>query len=396
MLLLAQALLLTLAVPTVAACGYLGLLTLLSAQLPTPARSSRRLRFELILPAHNEAAVIGRCLASLQRLDWPKAQLRLTVVADNCEDATADIARAAGAQVLERRDPLLRSKGYALGFGFAQAQRSGWADALVVIDADSAVSPNLLEAYAARLEAGAEVVQAHFGVLNAEESWRTGLIAIAHGAFHGLRSRGRERLGLSCGLRGNGWCLSRRALREVPYHAFSLTEDIEYGISLGLAGHRVHYADEARVQAVMESHEAVARSQRQRWEDGRFALIRSQSLPLLRAALRRPSRVCLDLALDLLVLPLSYLVLQVLALLAVAALLSVWQAALLPWLWPGAFCLLALVAYVLRGWQLSGRGAAGLTDLLYAPFFVLWKLGSRFRRRAGAGLLWIPTLRRRP
>lgn len=393
---LTQALLTALALPALAACGYLGLLTLLSARLAIPQASSRRLRFEVIVPAHNEAAVIWRCLASLRQLDWPPDCLRLTVVADNCDDATAAIARAAGAQVLERHDPLRRSKGYALAFGFAAARRSGWAEALVVIDADSEVSPNLLEAFAARLEAGASAVQAQFGVLNAEESWRTGLIAIAHGAFHGVRSRGRERLGLSCGLRGNGWCLSQQALLEVPYQAYSLTEDIEYGISLGLAGHRVHYADEAWVRAVMESRESVARTQRQRWEDGRFALIRSRALPLLKAALLRRSRVCLDLALDLLVLPLSYLAVQVLTLLAASALLSLWQTALLPWLWSAAFCALALVAYVLRGWQLSGRGAAGLLDLLRAPFFVLWKLGTRLGQRRERGRIWVPTLRRRP
>lgn len=393
-LLLAQALLALLSLPVLAACGYLGLLTLLSAKLPVPPASSRRLRFEIIVPAHNEAALIGRCLASLNALDWPAAQRRLTVVADNCDDATAALALAAGAQVLARHEPGLRGKGYALRHGFEQAGQTGWADALVVIDADSLVSPGLLEAFAARLEQGAEAVQAHFGVLDAGESWRTGLLAIAHGAFHGVRSRGRERLGLSCGLRGNGWCLRRSRLQAVPYGAFSVAEDIEYGISLGLAGTRVHYTDEGWVATTAESREPVARIQRQRWEGGRADLIRSQTLPLLRAAMVRRSRVCLDLALDLLVLPLSSLALQVLGLLAVTTLLSLWQPALWIWLWPGLFCALSLVAYVLRGWQLSGRGAAGLLDLLRAPFFILWKLGAGLGRRRGARI-WIPTLRRR-
>ncbi len=232
-LLPANILLLIAALPALAACGYLLLLTLLSARLPAPVGSQRRLRFEVIVPAHNEALVIERCIASLQQLDWPRDQFRLIVVADNCDDATAAIARSAGAAVLVRHDPLLRAKGYALKFAFEQAQHAGWADALVVIDADSEVSPNLLEAFAGRLETGASVVQAQYGVLNAEESWRTGLMAIAHGAFHNVRSRGRERLGVSCGLRGNGWCLSLATLARVPYQAFSVAEDLEYGITLG-------------------------------------------------------------------------------------------------------------------------------------------------------------------
>lgn len=391
MLALAQVLLAALAVPALASCAYLFALTLLSARAPAPPRSSRRLRFDVIVPAHDEAARIGRCLASLHRLDWPPERLGLVVVADNCGDATADVARAAGARVLERRDAARRGKGYALKLAFDDSADSRWADAVVVVDADAEVSANLLEAFAARIEAGAGAVQAHYGVLNPDESWRTRLIALAHGAFHGVRSRARERLGLSCGLRGNGWCVSHRALRAVPYRAFSLTEDLEYGIALGLAGERVHYADEAHADAEMASGEKIAQRQRQRWEDGRFDLIRAQALPLLRTALRTRSALCLDLAVDLLVLPLSYVALNVAALAAAAALASWWDASLRAWLWPAAVSGLFLAAYVLRGWQLSGRGAAGLLDLLRAPAFILWKM-LRVLRRHDRGE-WAPTRR---
>ena len=94
---------------------------------------------------------------------------------------------------------------------------------------------------AARIAGGAVAVQAHYGVLNPQASWRTQLITIAKGAFHIVRSRARERLGLSCGIRGNGWCVTHELLQRVPYRCFSLTEDLEYGIQLGLAGLRVGY-----------------------------------------------------------------------------------------------------------------------------------------------------------
>ena len=394
MVTLAHVLLAALAVPAAAACAYLGVLTLLSGGLPLPPRSSRRLRFDVIVPAHNEAAMIGRSLASLRRLDWPADRFRIVVVADNCTDTTAVLARGAGARVLERNDATLRGKGYALRFAFDDSRDRRWADAVVVVDADAEVSPNLLEAFAARLERGADAVQAHYGVLNPAESWRTRLIAIAHGTFHTVRSRARERLRLSCGLRGNGWCVTHRVLARAPYRAFSLTEDLEYGIALGLAGHRVEYAGEAHADAEMASGEMIAQRQRQRWEYGRFDLVRAQTWPLLRAALRQRSPVCLDLALDLLVLPLSYVALNVAALLALAALAGLWQPSLRVWLWPGALCAAALCVHVLRGWQLSGRGAAGLVDLLGAPFYILWKmlrvLRSHDRRE------WAPTRRQGP
>lgn len=389
MLALAHLLLAALAIPALATCAYLFGLTLLSARLPLPPRSSRQLRFDVVVPAHNEASRIARSLASLRRLDWPPQQVRLLVVADNCDDATAALARAAGAQVIERSDAVRRGKGYALRFAFDHSRDSHWADAAVVVDADAEVSPNLLEAFAARIEAGAGAVQAHYGVLNPDESWRTRLIAIAHGAFHGVRSRARERLRLSCGLRGNGWCVTHRVLRAVPYRAFTLTEDLEYGIALGQAGWRVHYAHEADADAEMAGGEKIAQRQRQRWEDGRFDLIRSQVVPLLRTALRTRSALCLDLALDLLALPLSYVALNVAALVAAAAAASLWHAELRAWLWPAALSAAFLVAYVLRGWQLSGRGVAGLLDLLRAPGFILWKM-LRVLRRHDRGE-WAPT-----
>jgi len=314
MIFLGHLVLLCLALPAGLACLYLFISTLLSAALRVPARSSQRLQFDVIVPAHNEAAVIERTVASLKKIEWPADRFRVWVVADNCTDSTASQARSAGAQVWERHDADLRGKGYALQYAFGASLREGWANAVVVVDADAEVSANLLEAFAARIETGAHAVQAHYGVLNPMASWRTRLITIAKASFHIVRSRARERVRVSCGIRGNGWCVTRELLEKVPYAAFSLTEDLEYGIDIGMAGYRVAYADEAHSDADMASGEQVARKQRQRWEGGRFQLIRQKTLPLLGAALRQRSALCFDLALDLLVLPLSYVALNVVAL----------------------------------------------------------------------------------
>lgn len=382
---------LALALPAVAASLYLLLLTLLSRAPPAALRSSRRLRFDIIVPAHNEAGVIEAVIVNLRKLDWPADGFRVLVVADNCTDSTAALARAAGVEVLERHDTRHRGKGYALDFAIQASQSRGWAYAVVVVDADTEVSTNLLEAFAARIETGAKVVQAYYGVLNPQASWRTRLMAIALASFHRVRSRAREHLRVSCGLRGNGWCITHRVLSQVPYRAFSLTEDIEYGIELGLAGHRVHYADEAQVAAMMVSGEPAARTQRQRWESGRMQLIRSRALPLLRAATGTNARVCLDLAIDLFVLPLSYVAMNVAALILLAGIALIWDPSMDMWLWLGLGSGLGLLAYVLRGWQLSGVGVRGLLDLLRAPLFVLWKLLVMIRAHGPAE--WIRTKR---
>ncbi|MEY2654827.1 MAG: hypothetical protein RLZZ524_1855, partial [Pseudomonadota bacterium] len=198
------AVLFRLLLPVLASCLYLLGLTLLSGRPRRPPAAPPRLRLDIIVPAHDEAALIGRTVASLLAVDWPADLRRVCVVADNCTDDTAERARAAGAVVWARDDPSLRGKGHALAHGFEASRREAWADAVLVVDADSTVSANLLRACADRLERGAQVVQVHHGVLNAQDSWRTRLMAIALEAFHRVRSRGRERLGLSCGLRGNG------------------------------------------------------------------------------------------------------------------------------------------------------------------------------------------------
>jgi cellulose synthase/poly-beta-1,6-N-acetylglucosamine synthase-like glycosyltransferase len=316
------------------------------------------------------------------------------VVADNCTDRTADLARSYGVLVMERRDPEQRGKGYALNFAFQASRARGFANAVVVVDADAEVSANLLQAIAARMERGAHAVQVHYGVSNPLASWRTRLLSIAKASFHLVRSRARERLALSCGIRGNGWAVTHALLEAVPYRAFSLTEDLEYGIELGLAGHRVHYADEASSNAEMVSGERAARKQRQRWERGRFELIRTRTGPLLLAAVRRGSRVSLDLALDLLVLPLSYVILNVVLLTGIALGLSLAHPAYRPWLWASAACWASLVFYILRGWQLSGVGARGLLDLARAPLYLVWKVLIMLKR--GERTEWTRTRREGP
>ena len=393
MLLALQIILGLLAIPAVFCAAYLLLLTLLSAALPVPAASSRRLKFAVVVPAHNEEKNIAETVGSLRQLVWPAEGLRLYVVADNSTDKTAERATNAGAQVMVRNDPALRGKGYALAHAFDRILADGWADAVVVVDADTVVSSNLIEAYASRLEQGEQAVQAHYGVRNPFASWRTRLVTVAKGAFHIVRSRARERLGVSSGIRGNGWCVTTGLLRRTPFQSFSLTEDIEYGIVLGRNGIRVAYADEAHADADMESSAAVAGKQRQRWEAGRFGLIRQFALTTLAQAIRERRAVLLDLSLDLLVLPLSYVLINILLLLAGGVALMMLEPHMTGYFWIATTCLLALLLHVLRGWQVSGTGWRGLTALLHVPGYLVWKVIVMTGRKSAA---WVRTERESP
>ena len=388
------ALLLAASVPVVLAALYLGALALLARRAPPPRPLTRPVtRFDVIVPAHNEELSIERTLRSLLAVDYPRDRFRVLVVADNCTDRTAELAAAEGAVVLERQDAVRRGKGYALEHAFTASRDAHFADAVVVIDADTVVSPNLLHAFDGHLADGREVLQADYGVRNPDASWRTRLMTIAFALFHGVRSEARERLRLSCGLRGNGMCFTHEVLERVPHRAFSIVEDVEHGIALGLAGVRVGYVAEAQVLGDMPETAAASRSQRDRWEGGRGALVRTYAAPLFRAAAARRDLVLADLALDLVVPPLSTLVAAAAGGLAIAA-AAAWYglaapAAVAPW----ALAVLCLAGYIARGCALSGFGVRALAALAWAPLYILWKLALRLPRPGRRLDEWVRTAR---
>lgn len=382
-----------LAVPVFLASAYLALLAVLARRTAAVASTAPSLRFDVVVPAHDEEATIVETVQSLSVLAYPRSLYRVLVVADNCEDGTADAAARAGAQVLVRHEPARRGKGYALACAFDHVLADGFAEAVVVVDADTVVDPDLLSAFAARFAAGASAVQARYGVRNPSASWRSGLMALALGLFHVERSMARERLRLSCGLRGNGMGFTCELLRQVPHRACSIVEDVEYGMALGRAGHRVHYVSEVRVLGEMPTSEAAARSQRRRWEGGRFALARAHVPALLKEAVRRRDPVLLDLAMELMVPPLAYL-----ASACVAG--TLWSALALRYGVGGWLALLlwtasaaGLLVYAARGWALSGVGVRGLRYLAWAPLYVLWKASMLFERSRPAEKEWVRTAR---
>lgn len=379
------------AVAFVPLIGYLGFLALLARKPKVPIYGGATTRFVVVVPAHDEEAGIAATVKSALAVDYPTELRHVLVVADNCSDATAERAGAAGAMVLVRTDTDKRGKGYALELAFAHIAQHRLGDAVVVIDADSLASPVLLRSFDRLLTTGEQAAQAEYGVRNPDASWRTRLMTVALAMFHRTRSLARERLGLSCGLRGNGMCFTTKLLERIPHEAYGLVEDVEYGILLGMNGVRVAYATDAWVLGEMVSGGKAAVSQRKRWEGGRAQLVREQLRPLLRAGIAKRSAMLLDLAMDIIVPPLATLgvVLFTFSLLEAAF----WALGGSPA--PGAYLWLvgwlALAVYLLRGIQHSGLGWKAITALAYAPVYVLWKLTlARFSNRPKQ---WVRTAR---
>jgi len=356
---------------------YLALLSFLALN-PKQRRNSgnsRLRRFAIVVPAHDEERTIDATLRSLLAIDYPRQMYDLVVIADNCDDGTAQVANRPGVQVLERNDPHLRGKGYALRWGFDALLSLSRYDAVVVVDADSTASRNFLSVMNDYLETGAEAVQSSDLVRPLPGSWSSEIVRIGFLLYNYVRPLGRMALGCSAGLRGNGMCFAVDTLRRVPWVAFSVAEDLEYGLELLLRGVGVVFAPEAVVIAAMPQHAANARSQRARWEMGRFPLVKKYAGRLLRTAAYARSYRCFDAFIDLVTPPLVNLLMAVSAMFMISVILlglGYWELGPVIWLWAG---LMGLgMVHLLVGIQAARGSVEDLKVLLHLPRYALWKL----------------------
>ena len=200
-------------------------------------------------------------------------------------------------------DPSLAGKGHALKHGFDYAFNHCGADAVMIVDADSTVSANITTEVAKRL-ATYPVVQCRYQVRNHAASWRAGLTALAFLGMNVVRPRGRDRLGLSCGIFGNGFAMRKDVLENVAYDAHSIVEDMEFHLALVRHGYKVRFIQDALVLGDMPLSSATSASQHNRWEGGRLRLLSDWGLPLFRRILQGKLSLTEPL-IDLLGLPLA-------------------------------------------------------------------------------------------
>jgi cellulose synthase/poly-beta-1,6-N-acetylglucosamine synthase-like glycosyltransferase len=354
-------------------------------------------RFVILVPAHNEELLIGEVVRGIFDQDYPRDLYTLYVIADNCSDTTAQRAEEAGATVLVRTSETHRGKGWALEWALDRIREAETPfDAVIIMDADSRLSSNFLASMNSALVRGWHAVQGFYGVMNVEESWRTRLMAVALALVHYTKPLGRRRLGLTVGLKGNGMCFSAHALKTVPWSGDSITEDIEYTLRLARAGIQVHFDPDAVVLAQMPVSGRQAASQRERWEGGRYGLLKRAVALLGEGVKRRDLRIA-DCGFELLIPPFVELMAVPILMLLLSAgwmLVTASEAARISLtVWTAILSLLFL--YLILALAVAKVPLRTAAALLAAPLYAGWKfvLYAKMLLRGGPKG-WVRTERR--
>lgn len=365
------------------------LLSLVRPKLPS-TQSSSSTRIAVLVPAHDEASGIAHTIQSIKK-QLPDGS-RLVVVADNCSDHTAALARQAGAEVIERFDAVLRGKGYALDFGLRWLSTDP-PDVLIVLDADCEIHADGIPRLAERCLASGRPIQSLYLMRSpGPSSLRMRIAEFAWLVKNHLRPLGSSRIGAPCQLTGTGMAFPWRLIASVSLANGHLVEDMKLGVDLAMQGTPPQFAPDVLVTSSFPTTAQGVASQRQRWEHGHLAMLGRELPRLIGTALMRRSPIAFALAADLLVPPLALLVLLLVFVLALG--LGGWFAA--GWVAPLAIAgtsLVLLCVATLLAWFKHGRSVLTLSDLLSVPSYVLWKIPLYLRFIFNRQIDWIRTQR---
>jgi cellulose synthase/poly-beta-1,6-N-acetylglucosamine synthase-like glycosyltransferase len=326
----------------------------------------------LLIPAHNESAGISDTLTSIKKAATPNT--RIVVIADNCTDSTAEIARSLGAEVAERSHETLRGKGFALDFGIKYLSDNP-PEIVIVFDADCLVQQDTINALVQSVIDGGRAVQALYLIqAKSTAAVKTKLSEFAYVVKSWTRPLGFYRLGLPMQLMGSGMAFPWTQISQADFSHGSIVEDMKLGIDLAGKQLAPQFCPEAFVSSVFPEHQEGEKTQRKRWEHGHLGMIVQEGLPLLGRGIKSLDFEMVAMALDLCVPPVALLFLLsgVFGLVSFIFYVSGNNAA--PWIL-GIVQFLLLSLFVLIAWLKHGTKIISLTALLtFAPVYALSKI----------------------
>lgn len=260
-----------------------------------PLKVNKNHKFMAIIPAHNEEAVVGNLIESLKKQNYDKDLYDIYVIADNCTDNTAKVAKEAGAIVYKRFDETKKTKGYALDWFLKQKiEENAPYDAFFIFDADNIVHPDFIKNMNKKLCQGEDVVQGYRDIKNPTDSWITAGYALFYWTMHRFYHLARYNLGLSPLLNGTGFMVRFDVVKPQGWDTVTLTEDIEFSLKRIIKGKRLGWA----VDAICYDEQPVgfkqSWSQRSRWTVGHMQCIKEYTKDLAVAAKENKTMVNFD------------------------------------------------------------------------------------------------------
>ena len=265
-------------------------------------------KFMAVVPAHNEETVIRNLVETLVAQEYPKELYDIYVIADNCTDATAEIAKEAGAKVLKRFDEANKTKGHALNWFIKQKiEENADYDAMCVFDADNIVDKNFLKNMNKKLCQGEEVVQGYRDIKNPTDSWIASGYAIFYWMMHRFYHLARYNLGLSPLLNGTGFMVKFDLLKPHGWQTITLTEDIEYSLINIAQGRKLGWAVDAIVYDEQPVTFKASWSQRSRWTVGHLQCMKEYTKDLIKGVKDHKTLMNFDGALYLFGIPMMIL-----------------------------------------------------------------------------------------
>jgi cellulose synthase/poly-beta-1,6-N-acetylglucosamine synthase-like glycosyltransferase len=327
----------------------------------------------IMVPAHNESTHLLPTLQSITRQMGPND--RLLVVADNCTDDTAEVARSFGAETIERFNGDLRGKGFALAFGVDHLRLTP-PDVVAIVDADCLLSDNALQQLSMECHTTGRPVQMLYLMTTAGPSsaLRFRVIEFALLMKNKIRPLGSFVMGNACHLMGSGMALPWKLIETSNLATGHIAEDMKLGIELTRQGKAPRFLSSVHTYSPFMEESTVIKGQKSRWEHGHMAVTAEELPQLLWQSIRQRQAALIVLAMDLMIPPIALYFMLLSALIFTSGLGSYFLETAKPMAWIAMSGFAALSLSVLIGWSVYGRHLLSVRELLTTPLYALWKL----------------------
>jgi len=231
-------------------------------------KSNKYSRVAYIIAARNEDDVIFDTVKNIfDKQIYPKDKLDVYVIAHNCTDNTASLAKKAGAIVLEvnDNDPSHRKVAYPLKIGVDRILSENKYDLVIRLDADNHINDEFTTLMNDAYQEGNDFLRPYEGCLNGSQNFYTKACAMFYSFDSRYGSRVREFFNLSAHVNGSGSVMSTRMLNKIGgYDTTTISEDAEFCFNRLLEGQKAHFVEDAVIYEDMPStlEDTVSRNKR--------------------------------------------------------------------------------------------------------------------------------------